>query len=94
VGWYMISPRHIQPLQAPTSSTSLSGDTLAVKMTNLSPLSMSQTKEELLKHLNLDPETYTLMAVGNIFSPVSVPLELKIYIWFMLSLTKLPEGDR
>ncbi|KAH6673118.1 hypothetical protein B0J14DRAFT_461238, partial [Halenospora varia] len=28
----------------------------------LPPLSMSQTKDDLLKHLNLPPETYTLMA--------------------------------
>jgi hypothetical protein len=29
------------------------------------PLSMSQTKDELMKHLNMDPDTYTLMSVSE-----------------------------
>ncbi|KAG4436568.1 hypothetical protein IFR05_007963 [Cadophora sp. M221] len=31
-------------------------------MVGLTPIAMSQTKEDLLKHLNLPPETYALMA--------------------------------
>jgi hypothetical protein len=32
-------------------------------MAAIAPLAMSQTKDDLLKHLNLPPETYALMAV-------------------------------
>lgn len=37
---------------------------LSNRMSALAPLAMSQTKDELLKHLNMAPETYTLMAVS------------------------------
>ncbi|THV54602.1 hypothetical protein BGAL_0023g00110 [Botrytis galanthina] len=31
---------------------------------DLGPLAMSQTKDDLVKHLNISAETYTLMAVA------------------------------
>jgi hypothetical protein len=33
-------------------------------VSDLAPLAMSQKKDDLLKHLNMDPETYALMAVS------------------------------
>lgn len=42
----------------------------------LAPLAMSQTKDELLKHLNMSPETYAEMAVRVIPSSTNSPFQL------------------
>jgi len=41
---------------------------ISISMATLEPLAMSQTKDDLLKHLNMRPETYTLMAVRRALS--------------------------
>ncbi len=46
-------------------------------MGDLTPLSMSQTKEDLLKHLDLPPATYALMAVSSIPSIPQPPSHLE-----------------
>ena len=42
-----------------------------ISMAALPPLSMSQTKDDLLKHLNMGPETYALMAVSCASTPIN-----------------------
>jgi hypothetical protein len=39
---------------------------------NLSPLSMSAMKDDLVKHLKLSPETYSLMAVRQFILPCAI----------------------
>jgi hypothetical protein len=48
-------------------------------MAAITPLAMSQTKDDLLKHLNLPPETYALMAVR---CPLPVPHTTGINSYF------------
>jgi hypothetical protein len=38
-------------------------------MAALEPLPMSQKKDDLLKHLNMDLDTYTMMAVSEAYAP-------------------------
>jgi hypothetical protein len=51
----------------------------------LAPLAMSQTKDDLLKHLNLPPETYALMAVRRSL-PVPHTTGINSYFGNTLSL--------
>lgn len=37
-------------------------------MAALEPLPMSQKKEDLIKHLNMGPDTYTKMAVSEAYA--------------------------
>lgn len=47
---------------------------LTISMVGVAPIAMSQTKEDLLKHLNLPAETYALMAVCFPSRSLSKPL--------------------
>jgi hypothetical protein len=72
-------------------------------MAALPPLSMSQTKDDLLKHLNMDAETYSLMAVSCAKSlpqslvttlPLRPLVELNYFsILLLLILTRIAERD-
>lgn len=68
---------------------------------SLGPLAMSQTKDDLVKHLNISAETYTLMAVSihfNQTTPVDPTLPLPHLeaqsIECLLILADILERDR
>lgn len=69
-------------------------------MTSVAPLSMSQTKDDLLKHLNMPLETYNLMAVSLLipvpcnFSSPEIPISKLCLLTRLLTLFSAPEGDR
>lgn len=60
--WRLITPKSLRT--HPLFKTGPSSCIAITRMAALPPLSMSQTKDDLLKHLNMDAQTYSMMAVS------------------------------
>ena len=62
--YLIMASNHPKPRRPPLLKTGPSSCISITRMAALPPLSMSQTKDDLLKHLNMDAETYSMMAVS------------------------------
>jgi len=63
-------------------------------MSTVPPLTMSQTKDELLRHLNMSPETYALMAVSFLFISNTHQFTTRLQLYVVYVLTLLHDAER